>query len=362
MVVAASPPSSLWWRPPSRRAGRRARRAADRLPAARPAGRRTPWWNCGRTGRPRTGQRPLFVTDDVAVPPIAGTTADPIEVPVPRDDGGARRRLRGRGPDSRPIAADLPTDRPADLPPDMAFARCRRGGRPGPDDSTPTPPPTARTDPRPPASPCLTSTGSGRGSLGDVNLGRLAVVSVGARQPGVVQERLGYVGPPARGDHAAPAHGDARVTSSPTSTASASCACAETSGPAAAESLAEPSRWGVAHPSVVLRRRRGDGQHRGALAGHLDERPESVLARSKPGTTPVRSGCPHRDQRGPCDHDDRRRRAAAGIARDELVLHYLPLVSCATGRVAASRRSCAGTTLSTECCPVSSCRAPNRPA
>ena len=95
---------------------------------------------------------------------------------------------------------------------------------------------------------------------------------------------------------------------------------------------------GVAHPSVVLAGVAEVTASIGvALASHLDERPESVLRRAiKAGNhaqVPRRRA--HRDQRRA--GVDRRSPRASSPRRSRATscaLHYLPIVSCATGRVA----------------------------
>ena len=105
----------------------------------------------------------------------------------------------------------------------------------------------------------------------------------------------------------------------------------------AAESLAERIAMGVAHPSVVLAGVAEVTASIGvALASHLDERPESVLRRAIKAGNHARSlgGARIEISDAPASTTLNEGELAAAIARDELRLHYLPIVSCATGRVA----------------------------
>ena len=113
--------------------------------------------------------------------------------------------------------------------------------------------------------------------------------------------------------------------------------CRDVPDRAAAEALAERIAMGVAHPSVVLAGVAEVTASIGvALAGHLDERPESVLRRAIKAGNHARAlgGARIEISDVPVTTTIVEGELAAGIARDELVLHYLPIVSCATGRVA----------------------------
>ena len=113
--------------------------------------------------------------------------------------------------------------------------------------------------------------------------------------------------------------------------------CRDVPDRAAAESLAERIAMGVAHPSVVLAGVAEVTASIGvALAGHLDERPESVLRRAIKAGNHARSlGGARASRSAPAGVTTLNEgELAAALARDELRLHYLPIVSCATGRVA----------------------------
>ena len=203
-VVAVVATTVAW------RAGRRARRAADLVSqlldppvveARRGGGsrRRTR----GRVGRGRDDRRARSLTGDLAAEPTMAPAA-----PFEAGDPDVPHHVTTEEPAAGP--SDLPTDF-ADLPPDLVFAPARPlAARPGPDAHTPTPG-ADRTDPAPGRIPVLDLDRLRSWlTLGDVNLGRLAVVSVELDNLAFVQERLGY----AAGAHlleaitAAPAHGD----------------------------------------------------------------------------------------------------------------------------------------------------------
>src|SRR4051794_11733259 len=177
-------------------------------------------------------------------------------------------------------------------------------------------------------------------TLGDVSLGRLAIVSVEIDNLGFVEERLGY----AAGDHLIEAITQRlRTVTRPRDVVAHVnrerfvLVCRDVPDRQAAQGLAERIAMGVAHPSVVLAGVAEVTASIGvALAGHLDERPESVLRRA------IKAGNEARAAGGACieisDTPTSTTFAlgelSGAIARDELRLHYLPIVSCATGRVA----------------------------
>ncbi|MFN8025101.1 MAG: GGDEF domain-containing phosphodiesterase [Acidimicrobiia bacterium] len=105
----------------------------------------------------------------------------------------------------------------------------------------------------------------------------------------------------------------------------------------AAQSLAERIAMGVAHPSVVLAGVAEVTASIGvALAVDLDERPEAVLRRAITAGNHARSlgGARIEISTGvptPVLADGE---LLSSVARDELRLHWLPIVSSATGRVA----------------------------
>ncbi len=150
-------------------------------------------------------------------------------------------------------------------------------------------------------------------TLGDVNLGRLAVVSVELDNLTFVQERLGY----AAGSHLLEAITQRlRTVTRPRDVVAHVnqerfvLVCRDVPDHAAAEGLAERIAMGVAHPSVVLAGVAEVTASIGvALATSLDERPESVLRRAiKAGNHARARRRTDRDQRR-CgvDHDQRGR-------------------------------------------------------
>jgi diguanylate cyclase (GGDEF)-like protein len=106
----------------------------------------------------------------------------------------------------------------------------------------------------------------------------------------------------------------------------------------AAEALGQRVALGVAHPSVVVAGVAEVTASIGvALGVHANERPQHVLRRA------IEAGKLARSQGGarveiaetmPASTAVSEGELATSIARDELRLHYLPIVSCATGRVA----------------------------
>jgi diguanylate cyclase (GGDEF)-like protein len=177
-------------------------------------------------------------------------------------------------------------------------------------------------------------------TLGDVNLGRLAVVSVELDNLNFVQERLGY----AAGAHLLEAITQRlRTVTRPRDVVAHVnrerfvLVCRDVPDRPAAESLAERIAMGVAHPSVVLAGVAEVTASIGvALASHLDERPESVLRRAIKAGNHARSlgGARIEISDAPPSTTVNEGELATAMARDELRLHYLPIVSCATGRVA----------------------------
>jgi diguanylate cyclase (GGDEF)-like protein len=174
----------------------------------------------------------------------------------------------------------------------------------------------------------------------DVRLGRMALVSVELDNLGHVQERLGY----AAGAHLLEAITTRlRTVTRPRDVVAHVnqerfvLVCRDVPDEQAAQGLAERIAMGVAHPSVVLAGVAEVTASIGvALAANLDERPESVLRRAITAGNHARalggarieisSGTPP-----PVFADGE---LLSAVARDELRLHYLPVVSCATGRVA----------------------------
>jgi diguanylate cyclase (GGDEF)-like protein len=177
-------------------------------------------------------------------------------------------------------------------------------------------------------------------TLGDVNLGRLAVVSVELDNLSFVQERLGY----AAGAHLLEAITQRlRTVTRPRDVVAHVnqerfvLVCRDVPDQHAAEALAERIAMGVAHPSVVLAGVAEVTASIGvALATDLDERPESVLRRAIKAGNHARAlgGARIEISAAAPGTTIGEGELAAGMARDELRVHYLPIVSCATGRVA----------------------------
>jgi diguanylate cyclase (GGDEF)-like protein len=177
-------------------------------------------------------------------------------------------------------------------------------------------------------------------TLGDVNLGRLAIVSVELDNLAFVEERLGY----AAGGHLIEAITQRlRTVTRPRDVVAHVnrerfvLVCRDVPDRQAAQGLAERIAMGVAHPSVVLAGVAEVTASIGvALAAHLDERPESVLRRAIKAGNQAKA---HGGARIEISDEPTATSFADGelegaIARGELRLHYLPIVSCATGRVA----------------------------
>ena len=174
----------------------------------------------------------------------------------------------------------------------------------------------------------------------DLHLGRVAVVSVELDNLAHVQDRLGY----AAGAHLLEAITTRlRTVTRPRDVVAHVnqerfvLVCRDVPDEHAAQSLAERIAMGVAHPSVVLAGVAEVTASIGvALAVNLDERPESVLRRAITAGNHARSlgGARIEISAGfptPVLADGE---LVSSVARDELRLHYLPIVSCATGRVA----------------------------
>jgi diguanylate cyclase (GGDEF)-like protein len=269
------------------RAGRRARRAADLVaqllepPVLEPV---------------PGGEPPAVVAPGAAAPTEAPglVPALPLPVPPPRDDRRAPLSTTGEGAD--PAPARIPV---------LDLDRLRSW---------------------------LT--------LGDVNLGRLAIVSVELDNLAFVEERLGY----AAGGHLLEAITQRlRTVTRPRDVVAHVnrerfiLVCRDVPDRQAAEGLAERIAMGVAHPSVVLAGVAEVTASIGvALAGHLDERPESVLRRAIKAGNEAKSlgGARIEISDAPSSTSFADGELTGAIARDELRLHYLPIVSCATGRVA----------------------------
>ncbi|MET0275923.1 MAG: bifunctional diguanylate cyclase/phosphodiesterase, partial [Acidimicrobiia bacterium] len=174
----------------------------------------------------------------------------------------------------------------------------------------------------------------------NVRLGRIAVVSVEIDNLGYVNERLGY----RAGTHLIEAITQRlRSVTRPRDVVAHVnrerfvLVCRDVPDRQAAQGLSERIAMGVAHPSVMLAGIAEVTASIGvALAGHLDERPESVLRRAiKAGNqAKARGGACIEISDTPTSTSFADGELMGAIARDELRLHYLPIVSCATGRVA----------------------------
>jgi diguanylate cyclase (GGDEF)-like protein len=293
-------------------------------------------WRSGRRAR-RAADLVAQLLDPPVLEPVLEATA--LEVPAAAIDPaiGATAN-RGRGDAERfdlPVAlgSDVVGPAPSSAEPGPVPSRDDRGAEPT----------TAAqgTDPAPARIPVfdLDRLRSWL-TLGDVNFGRLAVVSVELDNLAFVQERLGY----AAGAHLLEAITQRlRTVTRPRDVVAHVnqerfvLVCRDVPDRQAAESLAERVAMGVAHPSVVLTGVAEVTASIGvALASHLDERPESVLRRAIKAGNHARAlgGARIEISDAPTSTAIAEGELAAALARDELRLHYLPIVSCATGRVA----------------------------
>jgi diguanylate cyclase (GGDEF)-like protein len=175
---------------------------------------------------------------------------------------------------------------------------------------------------------------------GEVVLGRIAVVSVELDNLAHVNERLGYKA----GAHLIEAITTRlRAVTRPRDVVAHVnperfvLVCRDVPDRAAAEALAERIAMGVAHPSVVVAGVAEVTASIGvALAFAAHERPENVLRRAINAGNRARELGGARieisaDTPSPTIGDAE---FTSALARDELLLHYLPIVSCSTGRVA----------------------------
>ncbi len=336
------------------RSGRRARRAADLVaqllepPVVEPRVR-------------SEGTRALPAPDDVSVAAATSTVdvADPTP-PGPAIDPEPRRASSG---DEHAPAEEEPPATGSERP--AADSRRAFGTATGVGAAF------DRADPAPARIPVLDLDRLRSWlTLGDVNLGRLAVVSVELDNLGVVQERLGY----AAGAQLLEAITQRlRTVTRPRDVVAHVnqerfvLVCRDVPDPAAAEGLAERISMGVAHPSVVLAGVAEVTASIGvALATDLEERPESVLRRAiKAGNQARALG----GARGSRSVPPRRRPPSRKVSLPP----GSPATSCASttfrssaappGASPASRPSCGGSIRSTGCCcPRSSCPTPSAPA
>ncbi len=174
----------------------------------------------------------------------------------------------------------------------------------------------------------------------DVRLGRVAVVSVELDNLDHVRDRLG---------HRAGAHLVEAITQRLRSVTRPRdvvahvsqerfvLVCRDVPDRAAADALSERIAMGVAHPSVVVSGVAEVTASIGvALATDGHERPESVLRRAIDAGSRARAQGGARvefsDAAPPPVFTDVE--LAAALTNEQFVLHYLPIVSCATGRIA----------------------------
>ncbi len=178
-------------------------------------------------------------------------------------------------------------------------------------------------------------------TLGDVQLGRLAVVSVELDNLSAVRERRGD----AVGSQAVEAITQRlrTVTRPKDVVAHVSrdrfvLVCRDVPDAEAAERLTERVAMAVAHPSIVLGEVvEATASIGAALAGSLDERPEDVLRRAiTAGNHARRAGGARITISAPATPPSNfgALDLSTALAQGELLLHYLPIVSCATGRIA----------------------------
>jgi len=113
--------------------------------------------------------------------------------------------------------------------------------------------------------------------------------------------------------------------------------CRDVPDRAAAEALSQRVAMGVSHPSVLVSGVAEVSASIGvALAAGDDESPQSVLRRAVEAGKQAREHGGGRVEIAPMLTSSHLSEGelATSIARDELRLHYLPIISCATGRVA----------------------------
>jgi diguanylate cyclase (GGDEF)-like protein len=310
-VVAVVATAMAW------RSGRRARRAADLVAQLL----EPPLLEPSAPESPTESARP----EDTAASPAAGTEARATTT-LPTAPTPPTAPLAGSAP--RVLGADAPATSASSAP---AARDDRRGPAPSSDGSDPAPARIPVLD--------LDRLRSWL-TLGDVNLGRLAIVSVELDNLNFVEERLGYA---AGGQLLEAITQRLRTVTRPRDVVAHVnrerfvLVCRDVPDRHAAQGLAERIAMGVAHPSVMLAGVAEVTASIGvALAAHLDERPESVLRRA------IRAGNQARALGGariqisdmPTSASFSDGELARAIEGDELRLHYLPIVSCATGRVA----------------------------
>jgi diguanylate cyclase (GGDEF)-like protein len=276
-------------------------------------------WRAGRRAR-RAADLVAQLLEPPVLEPVPGAEPPPVGAPAPGPAVPA------------PSASDLGIPMPP-LPLPVPGARDgRRGSGPNP---------TAGVDAAPARIPVLDLDRLRSWlTLGDVNLGRLAIVSVELDNLAFVEERLGY----AAGGHLLEAITQRlRTVTRPRDVVAHVnrerfvLVCRDVPDRQAAEGLAERIAMGVAHPSVVLAGVAEVTASIGvALAGHLDERPESVLRRAIKAGNQAKAlgGARIEISDAPSSTTIGDGELVGAVARDELRLHYLPIVSCATGRVA----------------------------
>ena len=174
----------------------------------------------------------------------------------------------------------------------------------------------------------------------DVEMGRIAVVSVELDNLAEVYERLGA----RAGAHLLEAITERlRTLTRPRDVVAHVnhdrfvLVCRDVPDHAAAEALSERVALGVSHPSVVVAGVAEVTASIGvALASGTDEPSQSVLRRAVEAGKRARALGGARVEIAPMISTApfSEGELATSVARDELRLHYLPIVSCATGRVA----------------------------
>jgi diguanylate cyclase (GGDEF)-like protein len=281
------------------------------------------------------------VLEPVAEPPTTIASAPPAPVADGSDSSWTESAVPTAGPvptaEPVPAAGPVPaTEQVAPEWPAIAVPAPRRDDRRG---GTPASP--DGTDPAPARIPVLDLDRLRSWlTLGDVDFGRLAIVSVELDNLAFVEERLGY----AAGGHLIEAITQRlRTVTRPRDVVAHVnrerfvLVCRDVPDRHAAQGLAERIAMGVAHPSVMLAGVAEVTASIGvALAGHLEERPESVLRRAIRAGNEAKAcgGARIEISDAPASIEFADGELSAAIARDELRLHYLPIVSCATGRVA----------------------------
>jgi diguanylate cyclase (GGDEF)-like protein len=289
-------------------------------------------WRAGRRAR-----RAADLVAQLLDPPVVESVAAPKPVPVP-----ASMPLSVGEAFTRETAVAEPDFERRPAVPALVSPRAERLRSRGVAPGAPAPSERGdRSDAGPPRIPVLDLDRLRSWlTLGDVNLGRLAVVSVELDNLGFVQERLGY----AAGAHLLEAITQRlRTVTRPRDVVAHVnqerfvLVCRDVPDHQAAEALAERIAMGVAHPSVVIAGVAEVTASIGvALATDLEERPESVLRRAIKAGNHARALGGARIEISAASPTTTigTGELATAITQGDLRLHYLPIVSCSTGRVA----------------------------